>query len=83
MKKVIGYQWYIKYACGAYVPEECIYPSVEGAEQAIATYIKDTAIPKSAIGIDKVENDDGFIEDIEQIVVPTGVYYEDAEWEEE
>ena len=79
----IGYQWYIKYARGSYTPQDYIYSSVEKTKQAINTFIKGTNIPLLACGIDKVENDDGAIETIEEIIVPSKIYYEDDEYEEE
>jgi hypothetical protein len=75
MKKVIGYQWYINFGCHQYVPQEHTYATIEETENAIAEYLDGSPIPLSACGIDKVENDDGFIEVLEQVIIPTTCFW--------
>lgn len=79
MEKIIGYQWYINYGCDQYVPQERTYATVEETQSAIIEYLNGSPIPLSACGIDKVENDDGCIEVLEQVIVPTTRYWEDDE----
>lgn len=82
MEKIIGYQWYINYGCDQYVPQEHTYATVEETQAAIAEYLDGSPIPLSACGIDKVEDDDGCIEVLEQVIVPTTRYWEDEEDED-
>ncbi len=66
---MIGYRWYINFASGQYEPEETTYPTVDKARSAMEDYLSSN-FPRSACGIDKVEDDDGFIEVLEHIILP-------------
>jgi hypothetical protein len=73
----IGYQWYVDCGCEVYVPEEYTYPTLDEIKTAIEEYLKDSPFSMSACGIDKVEDDNGYISVIEKIVVPTSKHWEE------
>lgn len=65
-----GYRWYINFASGQYEPQEETFPTLEQAQNAMEEYLS-PAFPRAACGIDKVEDDDGCIEVLEHIIMPT------------
>ena len=73
----IGYQWYVKCGYGVYVPEEYTYSTLDEIKTAIEEYLKDAPFSMSVCGIDKVEDDDGYISVIEKIVIPTSEHWEE------
>ena len=76
----IGFQWYVRCSYEDDVLQEYTFDSLEEVPEAIAKYFEGRTIPWSACGIDKVENDEGYIRILEQIVVPTATYW--GEYEE-
>ncbi len=64
-----GYRWYINFETGQYEPEEKTYPTLSDAQNAMEDYLSPN-FPRSACGIDKVEDDDGFIEVLEHTILP-------------
>lgn len=77
----IGFQWYVRCSYEDDVLQEHVFGSLEEVPEAIAKYFEGRTIPWSACGIDKVENDEGYIRILEQIVVPTTTYC--GEYEED
>lgn len=71
----IGFQWYLRYCYMDEVLQEYTFDSLEGAQNAIVRYFEGRPIPWSACGIDKVEDDEGYIRVLENIVVPTTTYW--------
>ena len=71
----IGFQWYVRCSYEDDVLQEYIFDSLEEVLEAITKYLEGCTIPWSACGIDKVEDDEGFISILEQIVVPTTTYW--------
>ena len=72
-----GYRWYVQCVCYQYEPVEHTFSTIEEVTSDINDYLADAPFPLSACGIDKVEDDDGEIEIIEHIKVPTTVYGEE------
>lgn len=73
MTKKIGYRWYINFRRGKYEPQENTYSTLEKAKEAMEEYLSPN-FPRTACGIDKVEDDDGFIDVLEQVIIPMIVY---------
>lgn len=76
----IGFQWYARCSYEDDVLQERTFDSLEEVLEAIARYLENSPIPWSACGIDKVEDDEGYIRILEEIVVPTTIYW--GEYEE-
>lgn len=77
----IGFQWYIRYCYEDTIVQERTFDSLEETQDAIASFLKNSEAPLSCCGIDKVEDDDGYIRVLEHIVVPTTRYW--GAWEED
>lgn len=76
----IGFRWYARCSYEDDALQEYTFDSLEEVLEAIAKYLEGCTIPWSACGIDKVEDDEGYIRILEQIVVPTTTYW--GEYEE-
>lgn len=73
----IGFRWYARCSYENDVLQEYTFDSLEEVLEAIARYLENRPIPRSACGIDKVEDDEGYIRVLEEIVVPTATYWEE------
>ena len=78
-----GFQFYIEYANGPYVPNEDtnLYDSVAEALEAADNYIKWLGGKASMknIGIDEVTVEDGFVEVVQEVIYATELLYEEDE----
>lgn len=72
-----GYSWYIRCADGPYQPTEEIFPTLEGLLYSMQDY----NYPLDVCGVDLVEEDEGCVEVMEEILTPLKTYFEDEEWE--
>lgn len=77
----IGFQWYVKYCYQDEILQEYTFDSLEAVQEAVTRYLENSHAPRSACGIMKVEDDEGYIRILEHIVVPTTTYW--GEWEDE
>lgn len=69
MNSKIGYRWYVTGVDGEYEPQEITYLTLPEAQQAMEEYLSPN-FPRSKCGIDKVMDDDGCIEVLENIILP-------------
>lgn len=72
-----GYRWYVQCVCYQYEPIEHTFSTLEEVTSHMNDYLTDAPFPLSACGIDKAVDDDGDIELIERIKVPTTIYGEE------
>lgn len=71
-----GYRWYIQYADCCYEPTEQTFETIFDCIDDIRVYYEENK-PKCYIGIDFCSDDDGYIQVLKQVVVPTEVCYID------
>ena len=69
MNGKIGYRWYVNCVDGKYEPQEITYSTLPKAQQAIKEYFS-SDFRRSKCGIDKVIDEDGCIEVLENIILP-------------
>lgn len=73
-----GYRWYVQYADCCYEPTEQTFETiVECRDDMMASsYYKEGHLNRY-IGIDFCSDDDGYIQVLQQVVIPTGIFYID------
>lgn len=64
-----GYRWYINFTSGQEEPQEKTYSTLNEVQNAIEEYLSPN-FPRTVCGIDMVEDDDGSIELLENIILP-------------
>ena len=72
----IGYSWYYKWHYDDFDADSTIYATLEEAQMAMKKYQKNhKSIPLSAYGIDKLDNDEGYVQILERVIIPTTAYW--------